>query len=102
MTIYTPQDLIETMTSRIADGTYQADEPILVTIWCAKDASNWTDDGYDVTVEEWSRFLDDQRHGCLDYASERIEDESYQILQDKWLMYEIEQAVTDTQTNLKD
>ena len=37
MTIYTPQELADPMQKRIAEGYYQPDHKMVVTIWVAKD-----------------------------------------------------------------
>ena len=99
MTVYTPKELIEAVTARIADGSYGADEKLQVTIWCAEDAGQWTDDDHAVITEEWSEFLACQRHHLCD----EIQREVGAILGAAWRtwMYENTKAAT-TPDVLKD
>jgi hypothetical protein len=99
MSVYTPKQLADTMLALLADGTYTPDEHLQVTIWCAEDAGQWTDDDHVVTTEEWSEFLACQRHHLCD----EIAAEAGAILGAVWQTwtYENTKAATD-QTDSED
>lgn len=84
MTIYTPQELADEMQRRLADGSYKADEELLVTIWCAEDAGQFSHYSDPVTVEEWNAFLYDARH----HLSDQIEEAAGEILSVWWTTHE--------------
>jgi hypothetical protein len=97
MTIYTPQELADQMQKRIAEGFYQPDQKMVVTIWIAKDVRSppsgfQPGDPRIIPEEKWAKFvshIDTHRH------EDQLNAAQSQLL-DEWLTeWEVEHEEDD-------